>query len=229
MTKQGNDNGNGSNNDDDLKKKKPDENGNGDDTDTGDKKKKDQDKKFSQADMDRVVGDRAKRAKTSGVGETLEALGFESIEDAKAATDQWRKEQDAKKTEIEKAETRATKAEAEKDTAQSERDALEEQLEDERINHAIEIAAAMMGFHDPKDASGAIDREGLKYDKETGKIEGVDKALEKLVEDKPYLVDAVDDGKKVVKGSPRRKDKGRKTKEVKPKEEAAPERPLVRF
>lgn len=229
MTKQGNDNGNGngSNNDDDLKDKKSDENGNGDGTDTG--KKKDQDKKFSQADVDRIVGDRAKRAKTSGEADVLKALGFESTEDAKAVLDQWKKDEDAKKTKVELAEGLAEKAEKEKDAAQSERDALEEQLEDERINHAIELAAAMMGFHDPKDASGSVDRESLKYDKETGKIEGVDEALDELAKEKPYLVDTVDDGKGPIKGSPRRKIKGRKTDEKQVKEEPPPERPLVRF
>lgn len=56
-------------------------------------------KTFSQEDVNRI----AAREKQQGIAAALKALGFESTEDAKKAIENWRKSEDDKKTETQKA------------------------------------------------------------------------------------------------------------------------------
>lgn len=65
---------------------------------------------FTQDDVDRIVGERAKRAAEATTNKFLEALGVESLEAAKTALTDYRERKQAEMTEAEKAEQAAQEA-----------------------------------------------------------------------------------------------------------------------
>jgi len=70
------------------------------------------DKKLSQEDVNRLVGEARTSAKSSATKELLESLGVTDLDAAKAAIEAAKAADDAAKTEVERLTERATKAEA---------------------------------------------------------------------------------------------------------------------
>lgn len=70
-----------------------------------------EDKKFTQADVDRIVGERATRAGEAATSKLLESLGVKDADEIKTALAEFKKLSEGQKSEIEKAIERATKAE----------------------------------------------------------------------------------------------------------------------
>jgi len=104
---------------------------------------------FTQADVDRIVGERAKRAKEAGISELLKELGFEKPDDLKTLVTTYRAADEAEKSELEKAQVKITALEkkaqeAEQRAAQSAQERLEE-----RRNAAI--LAALKDAEHPGD------------------------------------------------------------------------------
>lgn len=64
---------------------------------------------------------------------------------------------------------------------------LEGQVSSTRLNGAIERAATKAGIIDPEAALAMIDKSLIKAD-DNGTLTGIDEALKKLAEEKPYLV-----------------------------------------
>jgi hypothetical protein len=58
----------------------------------------------------------------------------------------------------------------------------------DRIKAAVKLAAQNAGFADPADAFNLADRTKVEIDPESGEIKGVEDALKKLSEAKPYLL-----------------------------------------
>lgn len=109
----------------------------------------------------------------------------------------------------------------ERDEARNKLTGLEEKLKTERVESAVLFEAAKLGFANPADAIKLIDQGDLKYDPETGKVEGVGKALKALSTDKPYLLGKTDDKGKGKGIGNNTGDKGRKPSA------GADERPFV--
>lgn len=65
-------------------------------------------------------------------------------------------------------------------------DELEAKYKAESLNNRITVAAAKLGVTDPADVLALLDRSGISVDGE-GNITGVDEAVAKLLESKPYL------------------------------------------
>ncbi len=84
-----------------------------------------QDKAFSQADVDRIVGERLKRAESSIEARILESLGVQKLDDAKSLVESQRKAKEAEMSEVEKANARI--AEAEKKALEAEKQVAEMQ------------------------------------------------------------------------------------------------------
>jgi PAS domain-containing protein len=139
----------------------------------------DGEKRFSQADVDRIVGDRAKRAGKSAVTDFLKSLGFEKPDELKTLVEAQRQAAEKEKTDLQKAEEKAQEEERK-------RQALETQLQQERLDRAIEREAQALGFADVTDATALVDR-ALIETGDDGAITGVKEALEKLLEAKPHL------------------------------------------
>ena len=124
-------------------------------------------KAFTQADVDRIVADRVKRAKPA------------DYEDLKAAAKKLADIEAANATDLEKA-VAAAKRETE--------DAIRAEVRRERVLDRIEVLAAK-DFADPEDARLRL---GSRADEFVGKDGQVDaeeiaKALKALLEDKPHL------------------------------------------
>ncbi|KPK91515.1 MAG: hypothetical protein AMJ88_13490 [Anaerolineae bacterium SM23_ 63] len=95
-------------------------------------------------------------------------------------------EEETKRKQAEMSELEIAKEELEK--ASKERDRLRESRTELIIRHAIELGATKLGFVDPGDAFTLMDMKEIEIDDETGKVEGIDKALKALAKAKPYLL-----------------------------------------
>lgn len=142
---------------------------------------------FSQSEVNSLLGDTRKEARTRAISELLAELGLEKPDDLKRVVTEHRSAEEAKLSEIEKAAKAAEKAAAERDKAMADMDALRQQFQGERIRHALEMEAGRQGFNDPADAYSLLDVSAITVD-EDGTIKGVEDALKALAKAKPYLV-----------------------------------------
>jgi hypothetical protein len=103
---------------------------------------------FTQADLDRIVGDRAKRAAEAAQNKLLEALGVEALDDAKSMLSAHRERQQAEMTEAEKKQAEIEKLQQKlaEVQAQAERERTE-RLNNDR-NRVIERALRDGGGQD---------------------------------------------------------------------------------
>ena len=88
-----------------------------------------------------------------------------------------------KKDEMTEAERLKTEAEEAKAALENERTRQRER----NIRHAVEMAAATMGFHDPRDAVVQADLSGVEI-ADDGGVRNVESALNALKKQKPYLL-----------------------------------------
>jgi len=79
------------------------------------------------------------------------------------------------------------KLQAKLTAAQDRAVAVERDARQAKINGAVALQAAQMSFHDPADAQTFLGSVEFEVN-EAGKVEGVEAALNKLAEDRPYLV-----------------------------------------
>lgn len=173
--------------------------GGGDGGDTGDDKgtgggsgddKEKSEKKFSQKDLDALVGEARKSGRETAVKKLLEELGVEDAEKLKTALAEAKKlkeaqmsEADKQKAALDAAEKAAADAKAEKETAIAQAN--------ERLMKAAVIAEASKADHKINPAAIAdvwafVDRAKLKVT-ETGDIEGAADAVKAVIKDRPYL------------------------------------------
>lgn len=119
---------------------------------------------FSQAEVDRIAGERAKREREK----------FADYEDLKAAKAKLDEIETAQLSELEQAQKRADEAQAAADKAL--------QTSQERLIRAeFTAAAATAGVAHPRDAYNLADRSGVTLD-DAGNVTGVEDAVKALVE-----------------------------------------------
>lgn len=94
---------------------------------------------------------------------------------------------DAEKTDLEKAVARA-------EAAEKTTEALRNQLQQEAIRNAVEIAARDLGFQKPALVHKLIDVSGVEFDEETGRPKDVEDLVKQLAKEEPYLVAAKTNG-----------------------------------
>lgn len=135
-------------------------------------------KTFSQEDVDRIVAERARHAKSSALGDLLKDLGFEKADELKAAIAKQREAEAAGKSELER--TRELLA-----TLERERETWQQEKRTQGLAMAVHQAASKLGIVDPEVALALI-QGGIEYD-DNGKPQGVEQALSSLLESKPYL------------------------------------------
>lgn len=133
---------------------------------------------FTQADVDRIVGERAKRAGKAAVSDLLESLGLEKPDDLKKLVEAQRKATEKEKSDLQKAQE---KAQAEEQKRQE----LEARLQRERVDRVIEREAQALGFADVTDATSLVDRSLIEVEEDG--VTGVKEALEALLKSKPHL------------------------------------------
>lgn len=106
----------------------------------------------------------------------------------KSAKAELKKLQDADSKRKKEAMSELDRTKTERQEALDQVTGLQAKLKTERIESAVLFEAAKIGFVTPQDAIKLVDQADFKYDEESGKVDGVAKALKALAESKPYLV-----------------------------------------
>lgn len=137
---------------------------------------------FSQADVDRIAGQARKQA----LERKAKDLGFDSYKAMEAAAKAKREADDAAKSDLEKAEAKAQEA-------ATRADAIEQRMYSVLLRSKFEMAAAQtvadvdLAFLAAQNAGLLNSDAGIEVDIDAGQVTGLDKAIEKLLKDKPIL------------------------------------------
>lgn len=140
---------------------------------------------FTQEQMDAILGERLKRAKKAATADFLQSLGVGSVDDIKAQLGELAKLKEAQMSDAEKqaAELAALRQQVAEGQAQAEK--AKEALARQKVETAVLLAAG--NFQNPQDALSFVDLSAIELG-DDGKVTGVDKALEALSKEKPYLL-----------------------------------------
>lgn len=179
---------------------------------------------FTQADIDRIVQDRVKRAKQSGVNDVLEKLGVESLDDLEAAYKAHKEREDAEKSEVERLNDRVERLQ--KDKADLMAQVQQEQEKRHTILREQALRSVAKSASDPEDVilwAKANQAEAFSaIVDEDGKVDS--KAAEKIAEEckkaKPHYFGAT------APGSPSNRDGKVPQKDV---DKVIGKRPLTRL
>lgn len=168
-------------------------NGNGD----GQKPEDKAAKTFTQADVDRIVGERAKRAEESAIAALLKDIGFEKADDLKAMIKAAKARDDAEKSELQKAQDAIAALTKAKENAEKERSEAIEKAGVTLMRAAVMAEASKPEYRIRPEALADvwtfIDRSGIKPKESAnggsadGEYTGIGEALKALTKAKPYL------------------------------------------
>lgn len=155
--------------------------------------------KFTQADVDRLLGDRAKRAEESTQKQILEALGVSSLDDLKKIKEDADKARKSQMSELEKAQNEAKEAQAKIDKANADREAALQQANEMLMRSAVLAEATKADYRIRPEAMTDIwsfisaDKALLEKIKavegKPGEFSGIGDALKDLLKAKVYMVD----------------------------------------
>lgn len=153
-----------------------------------------------QKEIDRIVGERGKRADEGLLKSFIKDLGFEKPEDLKAALAEFKKLQDSQKSDLEKAQQAAKDAQAKLDAAEAEKKDVLAKATD-RLMRAAVLTAAAKEFDEAelgtvwtllKADATLFAKIKAKDDGES--FEGIEDALKGLAKDHPKLLKAEPQG-----------------------------------
>jgi Spy/CpxP family protein refolding chaperone len=170
---------------------------------------------FTQEELDRIVKQRLER----------ERARYADYEELKKAKEELKKLQDADLSEQEKLKKKVQELEDAQAEAERQAKTMELEVNEKLVRAEVRMAAATMQFVSPDDAYSLADLADVKVE-EDGSVKGVDKALEKLAKDKPYLLKA-EDGQSGAGTPPR--GRGSTTTRSTPPGGTEEKRPLIRF
>ena len=97
--------------------------------------------KFTQADVDRIVGERAQRAAEAATNKLLETLGVKSADELKTVMDAARRRDEADLTEQQRKDKALEKANQERDALQKQLDTEREARKQEKVDSIVRAAA----------------------------------------------------------------------------------------
>lgn len=156
------------------------------------------DKTFTQADVDRIINDRLARQKSQ----------YADYEELKKSAGRLKDLETAQLSETEKRDKRIQELEAAAAEFEGKGRARDLEITERLVKAEVRIVASGMGFASPDDAYRLADLVEVKLD-DQGAVLGVQKALDKLMKDKPYLAKGGGPGA----GSPANNPKGKPTTE----------------
>lgn len=107
--------------------------------------------RFTQADVDKIVGERAKRAAEAAVNKLLADLGYDSPDTLKKDTAEARKRREAEMSEVEKAQREVDEARKQAEAFKTQMEQERQQRITDRRNSAIEAAAQRARAEAPRD------------------------------------------------------------------------------
>ena len=109
---------------------------------------------FTQADIDRIVGERVKRATESATNKVLESLGIENLDQGKAFFEAEKARKEAEMSEVEKAQERANQLQEQLDLMKEQNTKLAQQrLDDKRDSSLLRL---LDKAHNPTNALALI-------------------------------------------------------------------------
>ncbi len=100
-------------------------------------------KTFTQAELDRIIGERVPRAEQSAVSKLLEGLGVKTQEELKNALGEFKKLQAAERTETQRLQQEQERLKQEAEQFKTERDDLEQQVRQLRAEQLASRAGAV--------------------------------------------------------------------------------------
>jgi len=158
---------------------------------------------MSQAQLDALFAERAKRGGEAAVNELVTALGFKTVDELKASFAAAKKAADEKLSDEEKkakalkdAEDRATKAE-------QDRDAALKQASERLLKAEIIAEAARQGFLPEAVADVFLVIDRTKISEKDGAFTGVKEAVEGVAKSKPFWLGTQQPEKKPAVGTPK--------------------------
>lgn len=154
---------------------------------------------LSQEEVNRIAGERAKRAEETTRKQLWDALGIKNQDEWNAYLKAKKEQEDANKTELERLAEEAKNEKARADSLEAEKKTEAETLQKRIVDGEIKLLASQPVLDkDGKvtraafrpealmDVALLIDRTEIKD--EDGKLTGIDKALDALAKAKPYLL-----------------------------------------
>lgn len=112
---------------------------------------------FTQTEVDKIVGERAKRAKETAQKQLLESLGLESLDDAQSLIEDARKRKEAEMSEVEKALAQADKEREKREALEARIAEMEAQQVANRRVSALKAALRESGATNEDDLVILID------------------------------------------------------------------------
>ncbi len=161
------------------------------------------DKKFSQADLDRIIGERVKRGEESAVTKLLESVGVKSADDIKAALEKIKTLEDAQKTELQKAQDEAVKFKAQAEKHKTDAEIALSKANEKLLQSAVLLEAQKQNVDDAEIVSVWRElkespklREKIKQN-DDGEFESVADAVKEIIKQHPKWLKSAQTGRSV--------------------------------
>ena len=171
--------------------------GNGDGTGKKPDKETPPEPKFTQADLDRILGERVSRAEETTQKKLLEALGVKDADEAKKILDDAKKLREQQMSDLEKAKADADEAKVKADKAEADRKVTEAKATERLMRAAVLSECTKAEYKLREDARADvwtfIDKALIKPKGEDD-FEGIAEAVKAVIKAKPYLVEAAAPG-----------------------------------
>lgn len=153
----------------------------------------DPEKKFTQADVDRIVGERAQRAAEAAVAKLLGDLGVKDAAEVKTALDEAKALRDAQMSELDKAKKEAEANKTKAEQAEKDKAAALARAQETLMRSAV-LAEASKPEHKIRadalaDVWTFVDRSTIKPKDGTDEFDGIADAVKVVLKARPYLVD----------------------------------------
>lgn len=149
-----------------------------------------EEKKFTQADVDRIAGETRQKGREAGVGDLLKELGFEKTDELKAIIKAHTDKENAEKSELQKTTEQLGKHQTRIGELESTLSDREGELAQLRLQVAIggEVRKQKLNFVSAQAEEDAFDHLAREVETdEAGKPKNLDAALKQLAKDRPYL------------------------------------------
>lgn len=148
-------------------------------------------KKFTQADVNRFNAESNRKAEEKARNELLELLGVKSPEEAKTALETFKRLEDEKKSELEKAQAEIAKHKAQAEKAKSDAEAALKQANEKLLQSAVLLEAQRANVDDSeiksvwrelRDTPGLLEK---VKPTDTGDFDGVGEVVKEIVKAHP--------------------------------------------
>lgn len=150
-------------------------------------------KKFTQADLDRIAGETRAKGREAGVSELLKELGFEKADDLKVLVKAQKDKQDAEKSELQKATEKLSKYETDKAEYESKLADAEGELASLRLQAAIgqELRKQKLEFVSPEAEGIGLEKLALLVETDdAGKPKNMEAVIKSFAKDFAFLLGA---------------------------------------